>query len=33
MVEECSLLVNEDNLYFDPPELSIQVFDGGDGVF
>ena len=26
-------LVNQDNLYFDPPELSIQVFDGGDGVF
>jgi hypothetical protein len=26
-------LVNEDNLYFDPPELSIQVFDGGDGSF
>ncbi len=26
-------LKNEENLYFDPPELSIQVFDGGDGVF
>ncbi|AFU69269.1 secreted cysteine protease, peptidase C25 family [Psychroflexus torquis ATCC 700755] len=26
-------LVNQDNLYFDPPELSIQVIDGGDGVF
>jgi hypothetical protein len=26
-------LVNQDNLYFDPPELSIQVFDGGDGIF
>lgn len=26
-------LRNQDNLYFDPPELAIQVFDGGDGVF
>ncbi|MFO7744842.1 MAG: type IX secretion system sortase PorU [Psychroflexus sp.] len=26
-------LVNQDNEYFDPPELSIQVFDGGDGTF
>jgi hypothetical protein len=26
-------LVNQDNFYFDPPELSIQVIDGGDGVF
>ena len=26
-------LVNQDNQYYDPPELSIQVFDGGDGTF
>ncbi|NEV95011.1 type IX secretion system sortase PorU [Psychroflexus sp. YR1-1] len=26
-------LKNEDNSYFDPPQLAIQVFDGGDGVF
>lgn len=26
-------LKNEDNLYYDPPELAIQVFDGGDGEF
>lgn len=26
-------LTNQDNEYYDPPELAIQVFDGGDGVF
>ncbi|SDG90708.1 type IX secretion system sortase PorU [Psychroflexus sediminis] len=26
-------LKNEDNLYFDPPEIAIQVYDGGDGIF
>ena len=26
-------LRNQDNQYYDPPELAIQVFDGGDGVF
>ncbi|WP_019037840.1 type IX secretion system sortase PorU [Psychroflexus tropicus] len=26
-------LLNQDNLYYDPPELAIQVVDGGDGVF
>jgi hypothetical protein len=26
-------LVNQDNQYYDPPELAIQVVDGGDGVF
>lgn len=26
-------LVNQDTQYFDPPELSIQVVDGGDGRF
>lgn len=26
-------LRNQDNQYFDPPELAIQIFDGGDGEF
>ncbi|WP_127846588.1 type IX secretion system sortase PorU [Psychroflexus aestuariivivens] len=26
-------LMNSDNEYYDPPELAIQVEDGGDGVF
>ena len=26
-------LVNSENEYFDPPELAIQIFDGGDGTF
>lgn len=26
-------LENSENLYFDPPEHAVQVFDGNDGVF
>ena len=26
-------LLNQDNQYYDPPELAIQVVDGGDGSF
>ena len=26
-------LQNSENLYYDPPQLPLQVFDGGDGVF
>ena len=26
-------LINSENEYYDPPEIAIQVIDGGDGVF
>jgi len=26
-------LLNQDNIHFDPPQLPLQVFDGGDGKF